>query len=155
MVVFKVPKNPYFVAFSENLKYTYLPPTVQCLQLLYAGQAISKVKCPQFLQKTNKKIPIQSILPKDAQDRNFLFIFWKNWGQHILLSRFSDLQILTWSYSFFLQNRKMTSTAYHCQVSVLCHLYHPLILSTKVKMIILMIILMMTSTLLSITIATG
>ena len=78
VVVFKVPKNPYFVAFSENLKYTYLPPTVQCLQLLYAGQAISKVKCPQFLQKTNKKNPIQRILPKDAQDRNFLFIFWKN-----------------------------------------------------------------------------
>ena len=70
VVVFKVPKNPYFVAFSENLKYTYLPPTVQCLQLLYAGQAISKVNCPQFLQKTNKTR--LKVNPKLLANRFFL-----------------------------------------------------------------------------------
>ena len=68
---------------------------------------VRKYMVSSILPKNKQKITILGIFYKEvAQDSDFLFVFWENWGNHNLFSRLSDVYMLFIAQSFADANKK-------------------------------------------------
>ena len=84
LICWKHPKVTIRVSTTKVKKLCDLLINIKSHTCIYSK------KCSKI--SLRMKITILSIFSlENTQDRDFLFIFWKNWGHNNLLSRLSDL----------------------------------------------------------------